>query len=414
MTKFVYKAKRGPDKIVDGFIEAPTFTIAIRKVMAMGLMPLEVTQTAAPFLKQEVVPRTSLSIKQWFMPSRRLPHQEVVFFMRQMNDLVEASVPVLRSLRIVGRQARHPLLNTIVQQMYLFVQNGGSLSDALAQHPSVFSPFYVNMVKTGEVGGRLPIVLARLAGHLEKEQETREKICSSLAYPILVLVVGILTVFVLLTFVIPRLSVMFEDLEQALPLPTVILINTSDFFAGYWWLLVGIFVMIKIYGKWWMQSPQGSRTWANAQLKLPFFGEFIRIVEMERFIRALSMLLEGGVPVTSALNAIEPTIENVVLRQEIQKVSKAVTDGIPLKTALGQSAFFPETVTSIVAVGEESGRLDKALHKIAETLERQADQTVKIMMSLLGPIVLIIIVAIVGFAVIAMLLPIFRMNMLIQ
>lgn len=415
MTKFSYKAKSGPHKIVDGFVEAPSHSGAVRQVVAMGLTPLEVAQSAPmSSLRQERVRRMPKNIKLRFAPSRGISFQEVVFFSRQMSDLVEASVPVLRSLQIVEHQARHPSLKNIVNQMYLFVQNGGSLSEALTQYPSVFPAFYVNMVKTGEVGGRLPNVLARLAEHLEKEQETRGKIRSSLAYPLLVLAVGILTVFVLLTFVIPRLSVMFEDLEQALPLPTVILVNMSGFFARYWWLLVGIFVIIKIYWQRWVQSPVGRTAWDTTKLKLPFFGEFIRTVEIGRFARTLGTLLESGVPVTTALNAIEPTIDNVALREEIQKVSKAVTDGLPLKSALGQSSFFPEMVTSMVAVGEESGRLEKGLYKIAETLERQADQTVKVMMSLLGPVVLMIIVSIIGFAVIAMLLPIFKMNLLIQ
>ena len=426
MPPFIYKAKSGPHKIVDGLIEAPTQSAAVRQVIAMGLTPLEVAQ--AP-LKTEsdtgqaaaqthrarpsVIPAVG-KFRLPLPPARMVSGKEVVFFTRQMSDLIEAAVPILRSLQIVANQTRHPYFKNLIEQMYISVQNGGSLSAALGQYPSVFPDFYVNMVKTGEVGGHLEKVFKRLSDYLEKESETRGKINSSLAYPLFVLGVGVLTIFVLLTFVIPRLSVMFEDLDQALPLPTVILVNLSGFFARYWWLLLGVFVIIKIYGGQWLRSPQG-RLWLDSfKLRIPFWGEFIKTVEIGRFARTLGTLLESGVPLTTALGTIYPTIDNVVMREEIQKVSKGVTDGLALKSALGQCVFFPEMAVSMVSIGEESGHLEKGLYKIAETLERQADETVKVMTSLLGPAVLVVIVSIVGFAVIAMLLPIFRMNLLIQ
>ena len=431
MTKFFYKAKNGPTQIVDGFIEAQTKSGAIREIVAMGLTPLDVV--LAPSKAELYTEQAALSAKpaparaqgkpayaalknfRSFLPaSRSVSPQDIVFFTRQLCDLVEASVPLLRVLQIVAHQTHQPYFKNVVEQMYLFVQNGGSLSGALAQYPAVFPAYYVNMVKVGEVGGQLDKVLQRLTDHLEKEYETRGKIRSSLAYPAFVLGVGVLTVFVLLTFIIPRLSVMFEDLDQALPLPTLILMHLSGFFARYWWLLIGIFVIIKVYWDQWTRSLQG-RFWLDGfLLKIPLLGEFVKTAEIGRFTRTLGTLLESGVPLTTALNAIHPTIDNLIMREEIKKVSRAVTEGQALKSALGQCRFFPEMMIDMVGVGEESGRLEKGLYKIAETLERQTDQTVKIMMSLLGPIVLVVIVSLVGFAVIAMLLPIFRMNLLIQ
>lgn len=418
MPKFFYKAKNGPTQIVDGFIEAQTKSGAIREIVTMGLTPLDIvlaTDRSTVVREQGRPTYTALKNFRLSLPSpRSVSSRDIVLFTRQLCDLVEASVPLLRVLQIVSRQTRPPYFKSIVEQMYLFVQNGGSLSEALVRYPAIFPSFYVNMVKTGEVGGQLDKVLQRLADHLEKEYETRAKIKSSLAYPAFVLGVGVLTVFVLLTFVIPRLSVMFEDLDQALPLPTLILIHLSGFFARYWWLLIGIFVIIKIYWGQWARSTQG-RLWCDGfLLRIPLLGEFVKAAETARFTRTLATLLESGVPLTSALNAIYPTIDNMIMRDEIKKVSKAVTEGQALRSALGQCSFFPEMVVDMVGVGEESGRLEKGLYKIAETLERQTDQTVKVIMSLLGPIVLVVIVSLVGFAVIAMLLPIFRMNLLIQ
>ncbi len=418
MTKFFYKAKSGPTKIVDGFIEAQTKNVAIREIVTMGLTPLDVVPAAHRPIPARAQSKSAHAVlKNFHFPfsaSRSVSARDIVFFTRQISDLVEASVPLLRVLQIASRQRRRPYFKSIIEQMYLFVQNGGPLSGAMAQYPAVFPAYYVNMVKTGEVGGQLDKVLQRLADHLEKEHETRGKIRSSLAYPAFVLGVGILTVFVLLTFVIPRLSVMFEDLDQALPLPTLILMQLSGFFARYWWLLIGIFVIIKIYWDQWTRSVRG-RLWRDGfLLKIPLLGEFVRDAQIGRFARTLGTLLESGVPLTAALNAIHPTIDNLIMRDEIKKVSKAVTEGQALKSALVQCSFLPEMVIDMVGVGEESGRLEKGLYKIAETLERQTDQTVKIIMSLLGPAVLMVIVSLVGFAVIAMLLPIFRMNLLIQ
>ena len=418
MTKFFYKAKSGPAKIVDGFIEAQTKSAAIREIVTMGLTPLDVvlaSQGPVPARAQSKSAHAVLKNFHFpFSAARSVSTRDIVFFTRQLCDLVAASVPLLRILQIISRQTRRPYFRNISEQMYLFVQNGGSLSGALAQHPAAFSAFYVNMVKTGEVGGQLDKVLQRLADHLEKEYETRGKIRSSLAYPAFVLGVGVLTVFVLLTFVIPRLSVMFEDLDQALPLPTLVLMHLSGFFARYWWLLIAIFVIIKIYWDQWTRSTQGKFWRDGFLLKIPLLGEFVRDAEIGRFARTLGTLLESGVPLTTALNAIHPTIDNLIMRDEIKKVSKAVTEGQALKSALGRCPFFPEMVIDMVGVGEESGRLEKGLYKIAATLERQTDQTVTVIMSLLGPVVLMVIVSLVGFAVIAMLLPIFRMNLLIQ
>lgn len=413
MTKFFYKAKNGPTKIVDGFIEAQTKNGAIKEIVAMGLTPLDVMQAVPETLKVQPLSKP-VNLRLPLQASKSVSAKEVVFFTRQISDLIEASVPILRVLQIVSHQTHQPYFKDIIGQMHGFVQNGGSLSGALAQHPKVFPSFYVNMVKTGEVGGHLDKVLKRLSDHLEKEHETRSKVISSLAYPALVLVVGILTVFVLLTFVIPRLSVMFEDLDQALPLPTVILMSVSGFFARFWLVMVALVVFAKIYWDQWARSAQG-RLWLDQfKLKIPLLGEFIKNVELGRFSRTLGTLLESGVTLTTALNAIAPTIDNIIMQEEIKKVSREVTEGQSLRAALTQCAFFPEMVVDMVGVGEETGRLEKSLFKIAETLERQTDETVKVMLSLLGPFVLMVIVALVGFAVIAMLLPIFRMNLMVQ
>lgn len=411
MPAYVYKAKEGPEKIVQGTIDAQNRNSAIQAVAALGLTPLDVVPAGEDSPAQELkTARPALD----FSFSRRISPALVVSFTREMSDLVDAAVPVLRALQIVSRQIRRPHFKKIVDATAAFVENGGSFSQALAQYPRVFPNFYVRMVKAAEAAGRLGDVLKRLAAHLEKEQEIRGRVQSSLAYPLLIFGAGILTVVVLLVFVIPRLAVMFDDLNQDLPWPTVFLVKTSAFFVRYGWFIAAVTTVAAVYANQWRRLPQGRRWFDRLQLKTPFLGDFIKIVTIGRLARTLGTLLENGVAVTTALETAAQTVDNTVIRGEIERVSREVAGGATFKAALRQTIFFPETTADMIAVAEETGRLDQGLYKIAETFERQADRTVQMMLSLLGPVVLIAVVAVVGFAVIAMLLPIFQMNLLIQ
>ena len=410
MAQFYYKAKQGPSKVVDGTFEADTKESAIGKIVQMGLVPVEISESVPRPKKEDRKKHTGMH---WdFSKAVKLP--DLVQFTRQMSDLMGASVPILRSLQITGDQTSNLYLKETIEAMNLVVRDGGSLSEALTRYPKIFSPLYVNMVKTGEVAGQLELVLNRLADYLEKEQDTRNKIRSSLAYPLFILGVGVITVLILLTFVIPRLSLMFEDLDQALPLPTVILMNMSGFLARWWWLLLLVVGGAVFFFKEWLRSPQGRIRFDLFVLKLPFIGNFIKIVEIGRFARTLGTLIESGVVITSALRAVWAIIENSILREEVKRIAEDVAAGSSLKIALKKGSFFPNMAVNMIAVGEESGRLEKGLYKIAESYERQADETSKTILSLLGPIFLVFIVSMVGMVVIAMLLPIFKMNLLIK
>ena len=408
MPKFDYKAKEGPTKIVGGVIEADTADNAVGKIIRLGLTPIEVHQAVQG---ESPVSKTTKPLLRLF---KRVSLADLVQMTRQMSDLIEAAVPVLRSLQIVLNQTPNPNLKDIVNQMYNYVKDGGSFSDALAQYPDVFPSLYVNMVKTGEISGQLEVVLNRLAAYLEKEQETRGKVVSSLAYPALILIVGILTMFVLLTFVIPRLSVMFDDLGQELPFITVVLMNVSGFFASYWWLILAVIAVAGLYFKNFLNTSNGRRWFDQVKLKIPLLGQFLKIVEIGRFARTLGALLASGVTITTALKSVAETIQNTVLREEVRKISEEVNSGASLRKALKQCSFFPEVAVNMISVGEEIGHLEQGLLKVAETYERQSEQTVKTIVSLLGPLVLVFIVGIVGFVVIAMLLPIFKMNLIIK
>lgn len=410
MPTFKYRAKEGPEKIVSGVIESKDLDKAVAEIIRLGLTPLDVDVYQAPRKSSDsAAPPASV-----FFRRRAVSLSQSAAFTRQMSDLLDASVPMLRALEIVLRQTRDPVLKPIVSQIRDLVKDGSSLSSALGRFPDVFSPFYIHMVRAGELGGRLEVILGRLADSLEKMEDIQGRVRSSLAYPLLVLAVGGVTVFILLTFIIPRLSAMFYDLDQALPLPTVVLMGISSFFARFWWLMVAAVGLGVAYGGQWAASPQGRARLDRMKLKIPFLGNFITMVVVARFARTAGTLLESGVTITDTLNAVRLTVDNTVFQEDIERIALEVQGGSTLKTALGKSLLFPDMVANMISVGEEAGQLERGLYKIADIFERQSDQVVKAMLSLLGPLVLIVIVSIVGFAVIAMLLPILQMNLLIQ
>jgi len=406
---FHYKAKQGPKKIVEGSVNADTVDQAVSKILNMGFSPLDVKPAAQKDLAKK---HKSKSIKKGFF--KRVPFSALVIFTRQLSDLIDASVPMLRTLDILKKQIKQPILKEVIQEMYLHVQDGGTLSSALSLSPGVFSPLFVNMVRSGEVGGNLSSVLERLADFMEKEQQWRSQVITSLIYPSLILIVGIVTIFVLLTWVVPRITDIFVDFSASLPWPTFILMKLSDFFARFWWVMLLLSAAGIFYFKRFVHTAPGRLWLDNIKLKLPLFGPFLRDAEIGRFARTLATLMENGVVVVPALEAVSAVMENEVIRGHAQKITQEVTDGASLTYAVKGSELFGEAVENMIAVGEETGQLHKGLHKLADYYERQTQRFIKRVTSLIEPLLILGIGLIVGFMVIAMLLPILQMNLMIQ
>lgn len=411
MPQFTYKAKQGPGKTVDGRIEADSLNAAIAKILQLGVTPLDVREG---IVRETPVRRLKSLPKPSFEFFRKISHTEINNFTRQICDLVEAGVPLLRSLNIVYRQTKNPHLKSVLDNMQAVVRDGGTLSDAMAKHPKVFSSLYVNMIRSGELSGQLDMVLRRLAEFSEKDLDTRNKIKASLAYPTLIFLVGALTIFVLLSFVIPRLTVVFEDFGASLPWPTVILMNLSGFFARFGWLILIAAMAAGAYFVRMINSPKGRYWFDELKLKMPVIRTFIVDVEIGRLARTLATLLESGVVIIAALKSVAEVLTNEVLRQDIREAAERVANGESLTAGLKESPYFPEAALQMVAVGEETGHLEQSLHKLAGAYERRADQSMRTVVSLMGPVALVVIVSIVGFLVIAMLLPIFQMNLIVK
>lgn len=409
MPKFSYKAKKSPTEIVTGVIEADHAESAVDKIIKLGLSPVDVfLDTKSSKIKSQPLKQISFSF------SASISMADVGLFMQQLADLIDAGVPLLRALFVVMNQTRNPKLKDVVGLMHSFVKDGGTLSEAMAQHGHVFTKLYVNMVKSGEVGGNLDVVLSRLAEFIDKDLETRSKIKSSLAYPALIFIVGCLTVFVLVTFVVPRITVIFDDLTESLPWPTVILMAVSSFFAKFWWAVVGLMVLGGVYGKKYFSSPEG-KLWLDKKiLQIPVLGNFVKNAEIGRFARTLATLLDSGVVIVSALESVWPVLDNEVLKEDIKRAAQEVASGDSLTMALKKSVYFPEVAVNMIAVGEESGHLEQAVYKLADSYERQSDRAIKVVTSLLEPLMIIAVGSIVFFIVMAVVMPIFKMNQIIR
>ncbi|MBL7156755.1 MAG: type II secretion system F family protein [Candidatus Omnitrophica bacterium] len=404
MPKFIYKAKKSPSDVVEGTIVADNKGSAIQKISNMGYYLLSIDE----YIKS----RKALEKKSGFF-RERASLKDITNFTRQLSDLLEGGLTIVKALDILHDQTENRRLKDVVADVRDFCIDGNSLSTALARHPKIFSNLFVSMVRSGETGGALENILKRLSDFNEKQLEIQTKIRSALAYPILMSAVGGITIVVLLTFVIPKMITMFGDLGQNLPIPTLVLIGISNTIKRYWWLILffiilASFIFMRLY-----KTRDGRLAIDNFKMNMPLFGNLIKKVEIARFTRTLATLLNNGVPILQSLDVVLDTVNNAVVKKEVNKVSTHVRGGANLAFGFSKSSIIPPFVVNMIAVGEESGRVEKSLFKIAESYERETDAAVKVMMSLLEPVLILVLGLVVGFIVISMLLPIFEINFLV-
>jgi len=402
MPIYTYTAKPHPYKTIHGEIEAESEQGAINKLTKMGCFPISLwVKTLSPD-------------KQRPGYLGKISNRDLVLFTGQLAGLIEGGVNIVKGINIITNQARNKYLKAVLDDVTARIKDGKFLSDSLAAHPDLFSGFYTSMVHTGEASGNLRFTLRRLADFLEEQQEFKDSLRAGLIYPFFILIVGAVTVFVLLAFVIPRLITMFEDMGQALPLPTRILISASEFLRGYGWLIAAvIFILIFLFRR--INNNPPARIFLDRfKLKLWLFGEIILKAEISRLMRILALLISGGIPLISSLEISSSIVKNQVLKSEIKNFKEQINNGASLSIAFKSSWFFPELVTSVVAIGEETGTLDKALKGIAQDYEKEVNRTLKAMSRLLEPAIILVMGLVVGFIVLSMLLPIFEINLIVR
>jgi general secretion pathway protein F len=270
------------------------------------------------------------------------------------------------------------------------------------------------MVRAGEASGSLDLVLDRLAEYSEHQQVLRGRVKAALIYPIIMSIVGSLVLFFLVTFVVPNITKVFSDMQQTLPLPTLILLNVSDFFKSYWWLVLAILAGAIVVVRQFKKTPKGSYIWDEIKIRLPIFGVINQKMAIARFGRTLGSLLESGVPLLSALQIVRNIVNNALIAEVIDKAMDEIQTGKSLATPLSQSRWFPPVVIQMIAVGEQSGELEKMLNKIADTHEREGESLLTAMTSMLEPLMILLMASIVLFIALSILLPIFEMNLMVR
>jgi general secretion pathway protein F len=399
---FVYRAADRQGQTIDGVMEAPDARGVVERLQRDAYFPIQV----APQDER----RSLFGLGQATF-GRRITRAETLTLVQQLATLIEAGLPLDRALVILGDLAPNPRLRVVVADLLKSIRGGSSLAEAMAKHqPRPFSRLAVNMVRAGEKGGVLDATLKRLAELLEETQEFKETLISALIYPILLTLAGTGAVVFLLTFVIPRFVDIFRDLGQSLPLVTQILLSMSTGLQQYWWL-IGLAVLAAILAVRVALSTDTGRTrWDRVLLRLPVVGEVVLKSETARFARVLGTLLRSGVPVLTALGVVRELSANQVLARAIERVSEGVRRGAGLAAPLGEAQTFPPMAVHMVRVGEETGRLEEMLLKVAGDLEAEVRRLVKRLMGLLEPAIILIMGLVVGFIVVALLMAIFSLT----
>ncbi|MBA4387803.1 MAG: hypothetical protein C0404_07470 [Verrucomicrobia bacterium] len=399
MPRYIYKAKKGPDTVAEGELDAASRNAALAALDRMGYTPV--------WVHEKEMARTK---KSRMLHLGRISSRDISVFTRQLASLTKSGVPILRSLSTLVDQTENPTLRKIVADIENTVRDGNMVSEAMAKYPSVFPQVYLSMVRAGESAGVLDTMLVRLADALESEDDLRRKVQSATAYPALIVAVGAITVFVLLAFFLPRVTALFKD-SRMLPLPTKILMGISDFFSGNWyWIVIVGLLLFAVFRK--LIAMESGRSFVDfVKLHLPLVGKPMQEADIARFARTLSLLIQAGIPLDKGLTLAANTIRNTIMRGELEKVrSQTVVQGLQLSTGLKQARYFPPLVANMAGVGEESGRLDESFAEVASFYEKDVDQRTKLATSLLEPVLILVVGAVVGLIVAAMLLPIFQLS----
>ena len=399
MKQYVYKAKDGPDRVVEGKLLAESRSAAVARIGEMGLSPIWVALEG----EEPGTPAGGTD--------RGIRTRDVNVLTRQLASMLKAGVPILRALATVQEQTRSVRLQRVVADLALAVRDGGMLSEAMQRHPAVFPGLYVNIVRAGESGGVLDQMLLWLAESRELEEEVTGRVRAAATYPVFILGVGVLSVFLMMSFFLPRILAILQHTRQVLPLPTRILMAVSGFFAHswYWILLFAAILALLVYR--WIVSERGRMAWARLSLRLPLVGPLVRESDLARFGRTLGLLLRTGIPIDRALDLSGATMRNAALHEDLRWIrSETVEKGMPLSHGLRRSRHFPLFVANMVAVGEETGNMEDTLAEMASFYQRDLDRQIKTVTSLLEPVLILAVGLVVGFIIFAALLPVFQIG----
>ena len=398
MASFSYTAMDTAGRTIGGRLEAESLEVVRTKLSELRYHVLNI---------REARPRPTLA--EYLTNLQRIKLRDLVVFSRQFATMIDAGLSVVKCLDILQQQCRNQRFREIIGTVKHDVAGGMSLTDALGRHPRVFSALYVNMIRSAEAGGILDQVLDRLATFLEKEQEVRHKIRSAMMYPSVVLVFASLMLLALLLFVLPKFKIIFESMQLKLPLTTRVLLGFSGFAMHYWWICLAVVAGLAVAVRLYAHTERGRYTLDAVKLKLPIMGDLLAKTAISRFARTFGTLISSGVPVLRALDIVVETAGNRVIGATIIRARTSIKEGERISTPLFDSRVFPLMVTQMIAVGEETGRLDQMLTKVSDFYDDEVDATLKSLTSLIEPVMIVGLGLIVGFIAVSVISPIYEL-----
>lgn len=406
MARFAYVAMNKDGKQAFGIVDAENQALAINNVRSLGLYPTKVREASK---RDETRVRRAKHGSDGFYIGG-VKAKQVTVMTRQLATLIDAGLPLLRSLNVLIQQIRASKLKDILRETSEDIQSGSTLSDALAKHPRAFDRLYVNMVRAGEAGGLLEVVLNRLAIFMERRQALKRRVRGAMIYPIAVIIIATGIVTFLLIRVVPVFADIFKEFGKKLPWPTQFLVDSGEFVQYRWWLLLVILNSTIITMKILSKSHQLKRVFDRIVLKIPLLGDLVIKVCVARFARTLGTLITSGVPILQALRITRDTLGNEVVQNAVQKVHDSIKEGDTMAAPLDQARVFPQMVVNMIDVGEETGSLDAMLMKVADIYDAEVEAAVDGMLALMEPAIIVCLGGVIGFIVIALYMPIFTLG----
>lgn len=402
MSRFRYKAVSTTGDVVEGDLDALSRDAAVEQLRALGYLPIRAEEVA------------TASVGQWLQRdlfvSRSVNSVDVAYVTHELATLLDSGIELERSLEILASLVEKPAVKNLLNRMLSDLRGGSSLSDAMAKHGSVFPAFYVSMIQAGETGGALPEVFARLADYLESLREMRERVRSALIYPILLMGMAAVSIIVLIAVVLPEFRPLFEDAGDKLPIVTRVVMDVSDVLTAYWWAMLGGLLILAVAVQRAIQLPGVREQWHAKVLRLPVVGGIVHHTEVARLSRTLGTLMSNGVPVVRALEIVERTAENLFLKRHLGAIGTAVKQGGTLSETLGASPVFPSRAEQLLRVGDESGRVEQMLTKIADIYDAEVARDIQRALALLTPALTIVAGTIIAGIISSMFVAILSVN----
>jgi general secretion pathway protein F len=424
MPQFSYRARNAQGGLVEGVLECADRSVAIRQIEQLQYMPVRIELVGAP------PPPSAKSGKNGAPPPAtvapalapppganqklKIPHNQLLIFTEQLGHLLKAGMTLDEGLSVLEKRLKQPRVQQMTHALHQALVDGRSFSQALRDFPRVFPPIYVNLVAAGEASGALPDILTRLVEHLMQAKNLRDRVQQALIYPAFLAFAGLALITLFITFMVPQLVGFMSQNGGALPLPTQILLGVNNIITTYWWLGLVIAIGAVIAFRAFVRSDEGRIAWDRFRLMVPGYGRVIRHRYYAQFSRTLGTLMENGVPLLRAIDLVSEIAGNRYLEVKMAEVRRAVIDGATLSTALTAQQLFPDLLTDMMAVGEQTGHFAQTMQTIADVYERELDRTVKTISALIPPVIIVLIALVVGFVVYSILSAVFEMTHSLQ